>query len=247
MKRLIPVALLEMLENWLSGCFAFVKWYDSHSSVFNIRSGVRQGLVLSPYLFSIYIDDVGKLCVFRNRSFVLLYADDILLINSSVSEVQSLVTACEKVLLALDMSLNAGKSCCMHIGSRNDKPCANVCTHDDRQLSWVNELRYLGIFMVSSSSFKCSLNHAKRSFYRVANSIFGKIGRIASKDVLIELLKTKCMPILLYGFEVCNLCKKDLSSLDFVVNRFFMKLFRTSDISVLTVEKCSSLTCPVLF
>jgi len=40
------------------------------------------------------------------------------------------------------------------------------------------------------------------------------------------------MPILLYGFEVCNLCKRDLYSLDFVVNRFFMKLFRTSDISV---------------
>ena len=76
MKRLIPVVLLEVLENWLSGCFAFVKWHDSHSSVFNIRFGVRQGSVLSPYLFLIYIDDVGKLCDFRNGSFVLLYAGD---------------------------------------------------------------------------------------------------------------------------------------------------------------------------
>jgi len=77
MKRLIPVVLLEVLENWLSGRFAFVKWHDSHSSVFNIRFGVRQRSVLSPYLFSIYIDDVGKLCDFRNGSFVLLYADTI--------------------------------------------------------------------------------------------------------------------------------------------------------------------------
>jgi len=84
---------------------------------------------------------------------------------------QSLVTACEKVLLALDMSLNAGKSCCMHIGSRFDKPCANVCTHDGRQLSWVKKLRYLGIFIVSSRNFKFSLDHAKRSFYRAANSM----------------------------------------------------------------------------
>jgi len=67
----------------------------------------------------------------------------------------------------------------------------------------------------------------------VVNSIFGKIGRIASEDVLLELLKTKCMPILLYGLEVCNLCKRDLYSLDFAVNRFFIKLFITSDISVL--------------
>ena len=129
------------------------------------------------------------------------------------------------------MSLNVGKSCCMRIGSRFDKPCANVCTHNGRQLSWVKELRYLGIFIVSSRNFKCSL---LRSFYRAANSIFGKIGKIASEYVLIELLKTKCMSILLYGFEVCNLCKRDLYLLDFVVNRFFIKLFRTSDISVIT-------------
>jgi len=61
-----------------------------HKNLFNIRFGVRQGSVLSPYLFSIYIDDVGKLCDSRNGWFVLLYADDILLINSSVSELQSL-------------------------------------------------------------------------------------------------------------------------------------------------------------
>ena len=65
-------------------------------------------------------------------------------------------------------------------------------------------------------------NSTNRSFYRAANSIFGKIGRIASEDVLI--LKTKCMPVLLYGFEVCNLCKRDLYSLDFVVNRFFYEI-----------------------
>jgi len=67
-------------------------------------------------------------------------------------------------------------------------------------------------------------NSTNRSFYRAANSTFGKIGRIASEDVLIELPKTKCMPVLLYGFEVCNLCKRDLYSLDFVVNKFFNEI-----------------------
>jgi len=55
---------------------------------------------------------------------------------------------------------------------------------------------------------------------------------IASEDVVIQLLKSKCIPILLYALEVYNLPKSDLQSLDFSVNRFFMKLFRTSDMSV---------------
>jgi len=92
----------------------------------------------------------------------------------------------------------------------------------------------LGIFIVRAPVFRCSLEHAKRSFYRAANGIFGKMGRIASEEVTIQLLKSKCLPLLLYALEVCNLINRDLQSLDFTVNRFFMKLFRTNDINVVT-------------
>ena len=33
----------------------------------------------------------------------------------------------------------------------------------------------------------------------------------------------------MYGLEACPLVKSDLSSLDFVINSFFMKLFRTNN------------------
>jgi len=81
-------------------------------------------------------------------------------------------------------------------------------------------LRYLGIFVISSRVFKISLGHAKKSFYRSANAIFGKVGRVAKEDVL-QLLSSKCLPSLLYGLEACPLVKSDLSSLDFVIKRFF--------------------------
>jgi len=42
--------------------------------------------------------------------------------------------------------------------------------------------------------------------------------------------------VLIYGLEACPLLKSDLSSLDIVVNRFFMKLFRSSSIDV--VKQC---------
>ena len=35
-----------------------------------------------------------------------------------------------------------------------------------------------------------------------------------------------------YGLEACPLLKSDLSSLDFVLNRLFMKLFKTSNADV---------------
>jgi len=50
-------------------------------------------------------------------------------------------------------------------------------------LPWINVIRYLEIFIVQSRTFKCSIDEAKRSFYRAANAIFGKIGRFASEEV----------------------------------------------------------------
>jgi len=83
---------------------------------------------------------------------------------------------------------------------------------------------------VKSRTLKCSLDAAKRGFYRTANSIFGKIGRIASEEVVLQLIKSKCVPVLLYGLAACALNKSQMASLDFVVNRFFMKLFNTNNI-----------------
>jgi len=77
---------------------------------------------------------------------------------------------------------------------------------------------------------------AKRSFYRAAKSIFRKVGRIASEEVTLHLLETKCIPVLLYGLEARPLTKNHLSSIDFVVNKFFMKLFKSSNIAVLSIN-----------
>jgi len=73
-------------------------------------------------------------------------------------------------------------------------------------------------------------------FWRTANAIFGKIGRIAPEEATLELISSKCIPVLIYGLEACPLLKSDFSSLDFVVNRFFMKLFRTNSIDI--VKQC---------
>ena len=85
------------------------------------------------------------------------------------------------------MSLNVTKSACIRVGARFNIDCSGIVTKQGCELSWVESIRYLGIYLVAASSFKCSLDNAKRSFYRSFNAIFGEVGRIASSGVIVQL------------------------------------------------------------
>jgi len=54
----------------------------------------------------------------------------------------------------------------------------------------MTKVRYLGVYMVSSRVSKCSLHRAKCGFYRAANAIFGKVGRVSSEEVILQLIKS---------------------------------------------------------
>ena len=46
----------------------------------------------------------------------------------------------------------------------------------------------------------------------------------------------KCVPVLLYGLELCALPTRTLQALDSTTNRFLMKLFKTFNIEI--IEEC---------
>ena len=54
----------------------------------------------------------------------------------------------------------------------------------------MSEFRYLGVFIVSMRSFKCSLLHAIRSFYAKVNGLFGKLLNFAFEEVIFELVRS---------------------------------------------------------
>jgi len=76
----------------------------------------------------------------------------------------------------------------------------------------VTDVKYLGITIVHARNFKCSVDAVKRSFYRSANSIFGRVGRIATEEVTLRLILSKCVAysVLLYDLESCPLTKSQL-------------------------------------
>ena len=123
-------------------------------------------------------------------------------------QLQRIFDICERELMWLDMVINVKKSCCMRIGPRNDYTVSNIVTCDGHKLPWSNEIRYLGTYIVQSRQFKWSLDYAKKSFFCSLNAIFGKIGRNAFKEVILELIRSKCIPILIYGLECFCTYKK---------------------------------------
>ena len=92
------------------------------------------------------------------------------------------------------------------------------------------------MFLVAATKFKCSWDNNKKSFYRAFNGVYGKVGRCASEEVVIKLINAKYVPILLYGMDACPLLVSDSRSVDFIVNRIFMKIFKTTDIDI--VKEC---------
>ena len=69
-----------------------------------------QGSVLSPFLFAVYVDDIAKLQNNRIGTFIILYADDVLLLAWSVTALQKLLWACEQEFESIDMAINVKKS-----------------------------------------------------------------------------------------------------------------------------------------
>ena len=103
----------------------------------------------------------------------------------------------------VEMSINVNKSVCIRLGPRFNAKCENITFVSGFKFEWVDNCRYLGVFFVSGRQFRCSFDNAKSSFFTSFYSIFSKIWRLASEDAVINLLRSKCIPVLLYCVEAC--------------------------------------------
>ena len=99
-------------------------WKTGCPVVFLVSSGTVPGYsyvvlilesVLSLYLFALYFDDLAKVRIYNRGLFIALYADDVLLLASSIRVTEKLLRVCEKKLDLLDMVINTRKSCCLRI------------------------------------------------------------------------------------------------------------------------------------
>jgi len=79
------VQLLTLIEFWFSVSVTCVNWKGHFSVFFSLTAGVRQGGVLSPFLFAVFIDGVvykvkrTNVSCYMSATYcsIFLYADDI--------------------------------------------------------------------------------------------------------------------------------------------------------------------------
>jgi len=197
------------------------------TSFFKVSSGIKLWGVLSPYLFALYIDSVvdrvqprglgcyiKAVCACKCVSICWWY----LIISTSLFCLQQLLYIFEDELHLLDLTINPRKSACIRIGPRYNARCSNITIDGGHELTWCEEIRYLGMYLTAPREYRCSHSNAKRSFYRAFNAMYGKVGHCASEEVIVELLKLKCLPVLFYGLESCPINKSQTRSLDFAIN-----------------------------
>ena len=110
------VRLLQDLYKKTSSC---VKLNNSISDYFDVSVGVRQGCVLSPILFNIYVDGIVKdiLNVNTNPAMLgqmkvplLMYADDIVLLSESAPGLQNGMNAIHTFCLKWGLKINSAKT-----------------------------------------------------------------------------------------------------------------------------------------
>ena len=102
------------LLDWYSNQQMLVHWQNCSSACFNIANGVRQGGILSPFLFRLYIRDLIDTVTTMNLGChfagivvnLLAYADDMVIIAPSWQALQTLLLAVEDDARKINMSFN---------------------------------------------------------------------------------------------------------------------------------------------
>ena len=202
-KRGVPLYLVRILSFWYSSQKMCVRWGTGISDSFFVSNGVRQGGILSPYLFNVYMDDlssalnkcpagcfVGTLLVNH-----LMYADDLVLICPSANGLRMLLKVCEKFGMTHDVKYNSEKSSVMIKRSRDMK---GVQFGDflvrGEVIPYKDIAKYLGHYICSDLSDDRDIKRQYQRLYGHANSLVRRF-HMCSDEVKIKLFRAYCTPL----------------------------------------------------
>lgn len=265
-KRGLCGYLLRILVYWYEEQFFYVRWGSLISEKFCVSNGVRQGGILSPYLFNIYMDELSdKLnnlnigCIINNRLINhLMYADDIVLFCPSTVGLQSMLKICSKYGLENSITFNSKKSAIMSFKPKYS--CSiklpNFKLNNDT-IHIVDEYCYLGHIIDKDLSDELDIERQRKKIYCQGNTIIRKF-YMCNYDVKILLFKSYCTslytPHLWFNYKSPTNKRGSMAKL-YTAYHNVLKMFlgmskfeRTSPVCAYTnVPSCSALIRKFIF
>ena len=215
-----------LLHKWYSKLQGVVRWNGHYSYPFNITRGTRQGSLLSPYLFNVFINGLNNELQECNHGISIddfklnnvTYADDITLICSSIAGLQSLIDICVAYSVKWNFNFNPAKSKCMTVGKNYSDIRPTWHINNEITLETVDSLNILGITFntdgTSSNHTSNRISKCRQSFYGLRDAGMSYPG--ADAGIKKHLWATICRPTLLYGMECVHVPKTMLSQLETV-------------------------------
>ena len=194
---------------------AAIKIDDELSPFTEIQRGVRQGCVLSPYLFNIYTEFIFReaeelegITINGHNINNLRYVDDTALIASDEEKLQRLVDIVKECSSKAGLDMNAKKTKTMIISKKPENEKKVNILIDGEPLEQVQKFKYLGTQVTEDGRSETELNSrigaAKTKFSIMSTILTSRHLSIALK---VRVLGCYVFSVFSYGSEAWTLTK----------------------------------------
>lgn len=204
--------LIERIKELYEETSAYVRTEEGSTEEFWIRKGVRQGCLLSPALFSLYIADLEKRLEERNiggvkigkqRVWSLAYADDMVLMAEGKEALNDMMGTLRKFLVERDLILSTEKTKVMVFGKKGREK-KDVWKWEGKDMEEVKDFKYLGFIFESNGGYTKHLKELRGKGICASKKVWGLGERICSGDIRRrEKLCTYLVEsVMTYGVEI---------------------------------------------
>ena len=226
-----------------------IKIGDELSDIIYPNQGVKQGCILSPLLFNIFLSDLPKtLNTMENYAPIIgnttklnciIWADDVIILSESEKGLNNMLERLATYTEENSMEINIEKTKGM-IFNKTGKFLRRNFKYKNGNIETVRESKYLGFILIPSGSISHGLNDLKARASRALAHLRNMTGEYFRKETLvtIKLFNTIVRPILLYMADFWGCLKTPKNNpIEILQNKFLKQLLgvqiQTTNIGVL--------------